>query len=149
MLAVQGPASDQVLPDLPDLDYMEFGAAEVADVPVTVCRTGYTGERGVELLVPAEQAAAVWDAVIAAGAVPCGLGARDTLRTEMGYALHGHELRPDVPARWSSVSWAVVPDKGDFIGRQAYVDTAPEQKLVGLRVTGRGIPRADMPVSAR
>ncbi len=146
ILAVQGPASDQVLPDLPDLDYMEFAAAEVADVPVTVCRTGYTGERGVELLVPAEHAGVVWDAVIAAGAVPCGLGARDTLRTEMGYALHGHELRPDVPARWSSVSWAVVPDKGDFIGRQAYVDTAPEQKLVGLRVTGRGIPRADMPV---
>lgn len=146
IIAVQGPQSDTVLPGLPELDYMEFASAEVAGVPVTVCRTGYTGERGVELLVPADRAAGVWDAVTAAGATPCGLGARDTLRTEMGYALHGHELRPDVPARWSSVAWAVVPAKGEFIGRQAYVDTAPDQKLVGLRVTGRGIPRADMPV---
>jgi aminomethyltransferase len=64
----------------------------------------------------------------------------------MGYALHGHELRPDVPARWSSVAWAVAADKGDFPGRQAYVDAEPVEKLIGLRVTGRGVPRADMPV---
>jgi aminomethyltransferase len=100
----------------------------------------------VEILVPAQDAVPVWEAVVDAGAVPCGLGARDTLRTEMGYPLHGHELRPDVPARWSSVSWAVGLGKGEFIGRQAYAATAPEQKVVGLRVTGRGIPRADMEV---
>lgn len=148
IIAVQGPATDAMLPGMgvPALDYMEFARAAVAGVPATVCRTGYTGERGVEVLVPAAEAGPVWDAALAAGAAPCGLGARDTLRTEMGYALHGHELRPDVPARWSSVAWAVVGDKGDFPGREAYVSAAPAEKLMGLRVTGRGIPRADMPV---
>lgn len=148
IIAVQGPGTDTLLAGLglPDLDYMEFASATVAGVACTVCRTGYTGERGVEILVPAQDAVPVWEAVVDAGAVPCGLGARDTLRTEMGYPLHGHELRPDVPARWSSVSWAVGVDKGEFIGRQAYAATAPEQKVVGLRVTGRGIPRADMEV---
>jgi aminomethyltransferase len=148
IIAVQGPGTDTMLAGLgvPDLDYMEFASATVAGVACTVCRTGYTGERGVEILVPAQDAVPVWEAVVDAGAVPCGLGARDTLRTEMGYPLHGHELRPDVPARWSSVSWAVGLGKGEFIGRQAYAATAPEQKVVGLRVTGRGIPRADMEV---
>lgn len=148
IIAVQGPGTDAILPDLgvPELDYMAFAPATVAGVECTVCRTGYTGERGVEVLVAAEHAAAVWDAVVAAGAVPCGLGARDTLRTEMGYPLHGHELRPDVPARWSSVAWAVSRDKGDFIGSPAFLTAEPEQKVVGLLVTGRGVPRADMEV---
>jgi aminomethyltransferase len=150
IIAVQGPASDELVAGLgvPDLDYMSFGTAEVAGARCTVCRTGYTGERGVEILAPAEDAAAVWEAVVAAGAVPCGLGARDTLRTEMGYPLHGHELLPDVPARWSSVGWAVSRDKGDFVGRSAYVDTEPLEKVVGLRVIERGIPRAEMVVTA-
>lgn len=148
IIAVQGPASDGLVAGLgvPDLEYMSFGTAEVAGVRCTICRTGYTGERGVEILAPADAAIAVWQAVVAAGAVPCGLGARDTLRTEMGYPLHGHELRADVPARWSSVAWAVARDKGEFVGRQAFVDAEPSQKVVGLRVTGRGIPRADMVV---
>jgi len=150
IIAVQGPASDDWVErsGIPELDYMSFGTAVVAGVECTVCRTGYTGERGVEILVPADSAALVWDAVIAAGAMACGLGARDTLRTEMGYPLHGHELRPDVPARWSSVAWAVGKDKGDFVGRQPFVDTEPARKIVGLRVTGRGVPRADMAVMA-
>lgn len=148
IIAVQGPGTDAMLPGLgvPELDYMQFAKATVAGVEATVCRTGYTGERGVEILTNAVDAETVWDAVIAAGALPCGLGARDTLRTEMGYPLHGHELRPDVPARWSSVSWAVVPDKGEFTGREAYLAAQPERKVVGLLVTGRGIPRADMEV---
>lgn len=145
IIAVQGPQTDALLP-FNDLDYMAFQSTEFAGVPCTVCRTGYTGERGVEILVSAPDAGAVWDSLIDKGAQPCGLGARDTLRTEMGYALHGHELRPDVPARWSSVSWAVVADKGDFAGRQAYVACDPEYKVIGLAVTGRGIPRADMQV---
>ncbi len=150
IIAVQGPASDVLVAGLgvPDLDYMSFGTSEVAGARCTVCRTGYTGERGVEILAPADEAAAVWEAVVAAGAVPCGLGARDTLRTEMGYPLHGHELLPDVPARWSSVGWAVSQDKGDFVGRSAYVDTEPLEKVVGLRVIERGIPRAGMVVTA-
>ena len=148
VIAVQGPASDALVADLgiPDLDYMAFGTATIAGAVCTVCRTGYTGERGVEILVPAPAAGAVWDAVLDAGAQPCGLGARDTLRTEMGYPLHGHELLPDVPARWSAVNWAVVPDKGQFIGREAYVSTPPERKIVGLRMLDRGIPRAEMSV---
>lgn len=150
ILAVQGPASDGLLAALgvPDLEYMSFVKATVADVPVTVCRTGYTGERGVEILVDADSAGPVWDAVVAAGAQPCGLGARDTLRTEMGYPLHGHELSPDVPARWSSVSWAVQTDKGEFLGSGAYGATAPEQKVVGLKMVDRGIPRPEMAVIA-
>ncbi len=150
IIAVQGPGSDDWVArsGIPELDYMSFGTAIVAGVACTVCRTGYTGERGVEILAPAGSAAVVWDEVVAAGATACGLGARDTLRTEMGYPLHGHELRPDVPARWSSVAWAVVTDKGEFVGRQPFVDTEPARKIVGLRVTGRGVPRADMAVMA-
>ena len=150
IIAVQGPASDELISGLglPELEYMSFGTAEVAGARCTVCRTGYTGERGVEILAPIDDAAAVWEAVVAAGAVPCGLGARDTLRTEMGYPLHGHELLPDVPARWSSVSWAVSTDKGEFVGRPAYTSTEPLEKVVGLRVTERGIPRPEMVVVA-
>lgn len=148
ILAVQGPASDELATGLgvPGLDYMAFAPAVISGVPGTVCRTGYTGERGVELLVPAEAAAAVWDVLAAAGAVPCGLGARDTLRTEMGYPLHGHELLPDVPARWSAVGWAVAVDKEEFVGRDAYVRTTRDRKVVGLRLLDRGVPRPGMAV---
>jgi aminomethyltransferase len=150
IIAIQGPASDDLVARLGigDLDYMSFGSAEVSGTQVTVCRTGYTGERGVELLVPAEVAGLVWEEVIGMGAVPCGLGARDTLRTEMGYPLHGHELSPDVPARWCSVGWAVVVDKPEFVGQQAYRDSEPGRKIVGLRLTDRGVLRAQMQVES-
>jgi len=150
VIAVQGPSSDTVVEALgvPELDYMAFSSGTVASVPATVCRTGYTGERGVELLVDAGSAEQVWDAVVGLGAQPCGLGARDTLRTEMGYPLHGHELSETVPARWSSVGWAVATDKGDFIGRDAYLGTPTGQRILGLRMIDRGIPRAGMAVSA-
>lgn len=146
IVAVQGPGSDPLVAGLgvPELDYMAFGSANVAGVACTVCRTGYTGERGVEILVPAAAAPAVWDVIVAAGAQPCGLGSRDTLRTEMGYPLHGHELLPDVPARWSAVGWAIGVEKGDFVGREAYVATPRDHRIVGLRMLERGIPRAGM-----
>jgi aminomethyltransferase len=148
IIAVQGPASDALVADLGvrALDYMAFGDATLAGVSCTVCRTGYTGERGVELLVPAESAEQVWDAALAGGAQPCGLGARDTLRTEMGYPLHGHELSPSVPARWSSVGWAVATDKPHFTGSEAFLGQQAEHKIVGLRVVDRGVPRAQMSV---
>jgi aminomethyltransferase len=148
VLALQGPASDAVVDrlGLPALGYMHFAPARIAGVECTVCRTGYTGERGVEILVPSGSAASVWQLLIDEGAQPCGLGARDTLRTEMGYPLHGHELRPDVPARWASVAWAVSKTKADFVGAQAYRDTGADQRVVGLRMTDRGVPRAGMEV---
>jgi aminomethyltransferase len=147
VLALQGPGSDPVVEDLglPPLEYMAVAPAEVDAVPCTVCRTGYTGERGVEILVPADRAGHVWTVLLEAGAKPCGLGARDTLRTEMGYPLHGHELRPDVPARWSSVSWAV-SKQGDFVGARVHRDTPGSQRVVGLRMLERGVPRAGMAV---
>ncbi len=149
VLAVQGPRSPELLatllPGLPDLDYMSF--ADAGDV--RVCRTGYTGERGYELLVPDVDAPAVWDAIVAAGAVPAGLGARDTLRTEMGYPLHGQDLSVDISPVQAGSSWAVGWAKESFRGRDALAaekEAGPARRLRGLRATGRGVPRAGMEV---
>jgi aminomethyltransferase len=162
VLAVQGPRSREVLgavlpqatgADAPghldDLDYMAF--TDVADI--RVCRTGYTGEHGYELLVPAGDAAAVWDALLAAAApvdgLPCGLAARDTLRTEMGYPLHGQDLSADITPVQAGSGWAVGWGKPEFWGRAALVrekEEGPVRRLRGLRATGRGVPRAGMAV---
>ena len=120
-----------------------------------MCRTGYTGERGYELVVPAAAAGGLWDAVLAAGEpfgiLPCGLGARDTLRTEMGYPLHGHELSTEISPVMASVSWAVGWDKPSFIGAEA-LRAEREAKagplLRGLKAAGRAIPRPGMEVFA-
>jgi aminomethyltransferase len=157
VLAVQGPRSLQVLEllGLPgELDYMSFvtgtggGGAEV-----TVCRSGYTGEHGYELLVAADRAAETWDAVMEAGQDlgirPCGLGARDTLRTEMGYPLHGHELSREITPNQARAGWAVGWKKPAFWGREALLaekEAGPARLLWGLRADGRGIPRAGMTV---
>ncbi|KQS59794.1 glycine cleavage system protein T [Geodermatophilus sp. Leaf369] len=157
VLALQGPRSAEVLAavGLPgELDYMAF-----ADTPgrdgdeVTVCRTGYTGEHGYELLVAAERAGALWDALLAAGEPeqirPCGLGSRDTLRTEMGYPLHGHELSVDISPVQARAGWAVGWKKDAFWGREALTaerTAGPVRQLWGLRAPGRGIPRPGMAV---
>ena len=156
VIAVQGPDSDEVLAALGlpvGHDYMRFATAEFAGTPLTVCRTGYTGERGYELVVPAAAAVAVWDAVLAAGEpfgiLPCGLGARDTLRTEMGYPLHGQDLRPDVSAGQCAVGWAIGWRKPDFWGAaalRAEKEAGVPLRLAGLLATGRGIPRPHMRV---
>ncbi len=86
---------------------------------VTVAGTGYTGEDGVECALPADQAASLWDAVLAAGVLPAGLGARDTLRLEAGLPLHGHELGPGITTLQAGLGWVVGWDKGDFRGRAA------------------------------
>ena len=100
---------------------MSFATASHAGVELTVCRTGYTGERGYELVVPAASAAQLWDALLAAGEghgiTPCGLGARDTLRTEMGYPLHGQDISLDVTPVQARLGWAVGWSKPAFSGR--------------------------------
>jgi aminomethyltransferase len=156
VLAVQGPRSPEVLvtvlpgaADLAGLDYMAF--ADVAGI--RVCRTGYTGEHGYELLVPEDDAPGVWDALLAAaeplGGLPCGLAARDTLRTEMGYPLHGQDLSAEITPVQAGSGWAVGWGKPEFWGRDALVaekEAGPARRLRGLRATGRGVPRAGMAV---
>ncbi|SFP33411.1 aminomethyltransferase [Geodermatophilus dictyosporus] len=159
VLAVQGPRSAAVLAaaglvgdlDHADLDYMAFAGGEGQEV--TVCRTGYTGEHGYELLAPAERAGALWDRLLEAGAAegirPCGLGARDTLRTEMGYPLHGHELGRRITPNQARSGWAVGWRKPAFWGREALLaerEAGPARLLWGLRAPGRGIPRPGMAV---
>jgi aminomethyltransferase len=158
VLAVQGTLSDEVLAasGLPaGHDYMTFVGAQYQDNPVTVCRTGYTGERGYELVVSSNAAAAVWDAVLAAGESygiqPAGLGARDTLRTEMGYPLHGQDISPTITPVQARLGWAVGWKKESFFGAaalRAEKQAGPQRLLRGLRATGRGIPRPGMIVRA-
>ena len=160
LLAVQGPRSLQVLELLGmpgELSYMSFVTGSGAGgAEVTVCRTGYTGEHGYELLVAAERAGELWDALLEAGQDlgirPCGLGARDTLRTEMGYPLHGHELSRDITPVQARAGWAVGWGKPAFWGREALLaekGAGPVRLLRGLRATGRQSPRPGMTVLGR
>ncbi|HEY1133602.1 MAG TPA: glycine cleavage system aminomethyltransferase GcvT [Nocardioides sp.] len=158
VLAVQGPASDAVLEGagLPaGHEYMSFRDAVLpgADVPVVVCRTGYTGERGYEVVAPVAVAEQLWDALVAAGEahglLPAGLGARDTLRTEMGYPLHGQDISPTITPVQARLGWAVGWDKPAFAGREALLAeraAGPTRVLRGLRAVRRGIPRPGMRV---
>ncbi|ADB31759.1 glycine cleavage system T protein [Kribbella flavida DSM 17836] len=157
ILAVQGRNSDEVVGaiGLPTgHDYMAFAVAEYAGTPVVVCRTGYTGERGYELVIPNDAAVAVFDALLAAGEaygiVPAGLGARDTLRTEMGYPLHGQDISPQITPVQARSGWAVGWKKQRFWGDQALraeKEAGPAKILRGLRAVGRGIPRPHMTVA--
>jgi len=152
VIAVQGPASTSVLAALGlpiDLPYMSFADHD----DLVVCRTGYTGELGYELVVPAERAGEVWDQVLAAGAEygarPCGLGARDTLRTEMGYPLHGQDLSLEITPVQARLGWAVGWSKPEFWGRKPLLaerSAGPRRLLWGLVADGRGIPRPGMRV---
>jgi aminomethyltransferase len=154
VLAVQGPQSAEVIGKLglpTEHDYMSFATTRLGDADLIVCRTGYTGEHGYELVVPWDDAVAVWDALIAAGVRPCGLGARDTLRTEMGYPLHGQDLSPEITPVQARSGWAVGWSKPAFWGRDALVAEkaeGPRRTLRGLELTGRGIPRGHMVVYA-
>ena len=158
VIAVQGPRSAELLTalGLPAAHgYMSFVDAELAGAPVVVCRTGYTGEAGFELLPRWADAVAVWDALLAAGtalgARPCGLGARDTLRTEMGYPLHGQDLSLSITPVQARSGWAVGWDKPAFWGRDALVEeraAGTSRLLWGLASLDRGIPRPHMEVLA-
>jgi aminomethyltransferase len=145
ILAVQGPRALQVASEVLGIDVAGItylGLHEVADGPAAggiVVRTGYTGEPGCEVVVPNERAVDLWSSLLQAGAQPCGLGARDTLRLEMGYPLHGHELSVHVTPYEARLGWAVKLGH-DFVGRDALVqlkEAGPRRRLWGLRVDGR------------
>lgn len=160
IVAVQGPQADRVMAAaglLPDsgqpIDYLHFTVVERDGSEITVCRTGYTGERGYELVIPNEAAGQVWDALLSdssgAGPIPCGLGARDTLRLEMGYPLHGHDISVDINPVEAGLSWAVGWSKPTFLGAERLREIreqGPQRRLRGLKATGRGIPREGMTV---
>lgn len=156
IIAVQGTRSDEVLESLglpTGHDYMSFVEAAWNGRPVIVCRTGYTGERGYELVPRWDDTPALWDALVKAmgpfDGRPCGLGARDTLRTEMGYPLHGQDLSLDISPVQARAGWAVGWKKDTFWGKDALVaqKADPPRLMRGLLVTGRGIPRAHCTVS--
>ena len=158
VIAVQGPKSEQVLRSLgvdTDLDYMSFAHVNIADVSVILCRTGYTGELGFEILPSWRGALPIWNALVEAmrpfDGVVAGLGARDTLRTEMGYPLHGHELSIDITPVQANANWAVGWNKPHFTGSDVLRIERSEgatRKLQGLKCVARGIPRSHMVVKS-
>jgi len=148
LLAVQGPSSIELL-GLPDAPGFTHEMGEIDGVEVMVCRTGYTGERGVELMCPAEDAGALWDAVVARGAVPCGLGARDTLRLEVCFPLHGNDITPDTDAIAAGLGWACALGK-EFTGVAALrsvEEAGPARRLAAFVMDERGVPRQGMAVA--
>ncbi len=161
LVALQGPASQRILAplsslaeeDLAAIGYYRFATGTVAGVDAVISRTGYTGEDGFELYVPATGAEAVWRAVQGAGEahglVPAGLGARDSLRLEVGYALYGNDLSEERTALESGLGWIVKLDAGDFVGREALAAEkarGPAHRLVGIRLLERGFPRPGYPL---
>jgi aminomethyltransferase len=156
VLALQGPSSTQALLALgisSEIDYMSFVNIKIAECDVILCRTGYTGESGFELLPLWKDAEKVWDALVKVitplNGVICGLGARDTLRTEMGYPLHGHELSLEITPVQACASWAVGWNKEKFAGHDVLRKertNGPRRFLHGLKSLDRAIPRAGMHV---
>ena len=159
VIAVQGPRAVNVMKDLGlpyELEYMAFAdttwsAPNGDSIPLIVCRTGYTGEYGFELLPASDGALTLWsslsESAAKSGGRACGLGARDTLRTEMGYPLHGHELSLDISPVQASANWAVGWNKESFWGRTALLaqrEAGAKRVLRAITSQDRGIPRAGM-----
>ncbi len=148
LLAVQGPRSLERL-GLPDAPPFTHGMGVLDGVEVMICRTGYTGERGVELMCPADDLTSLWDAVVERGAVPCGLGARDTLRLEVCYPLHGNDITPETDAISAGLGWTCALDK-EFTGAgelRRIKEAGPARRLVAFVMEEKGIPRQGMPFS--
>ena len=148
LLAVQGPRSIERL-GLPDAKPFTFAEGELDGVECMVNRTGYTGERGVELLVETDDAVRLWDAVLERGAKPCGLGARDTLRLEVCYPLHGNDLTPETDAISAGLGWVCALDKG-FAGvdeLRRVKDEGPRRRLAAFVMVDKAIPRAGMAIA--
>ncbi len=158
LIAMQGPLAQSILQRLTALDLSRIrrywsASGAVADVPALVARTGYTGEDGFELFVPAAQGAVVWTACLDAGRgeglVPVGLGARDTLRLEAGYVLYGHDIDDRTTPLEAGLRRLVRFEKGPFLGRQALLRQQAEglsRQLVGIKMDEPGIPRQGYPV---
>lgn len=157
LIALQGPKSFEILSrlnfDLHQLKRFEFQITQLQEIPVAISRTGYTGEEGVECFVENRFLLQLWELLLqhgeASGILPIGLGARDTLRLEMGYPLYGHELSSQISPLEAGLQWVVKLEKGDFIGRPALLqqkENGIKRKLVGLRMEEKGIPREHFPV---
>ena len=153
LIALQGPAAREILqpltkPDVNSIEYYRFSEGEVANVPAVISGTGYTGEDGFELYTAAEDASKVWDALLSAGSsdglIPAGLGARDSLRLEMGYSLYGNDLDENHTTLESGLGWITKLDKDNFVGRDALIaqkDNGVARRLVGMKLEGRAFPR--------
>src|SRR6187431_789085 len=147
LLAVQGPRSIERL-GLDDAPAFTFAMGEIDGIEVMVNRTGYTGETGVELMVMDEDAVALWDAVLERGATPAGLGARDTLRLEVCYPLHGNDITPDTDAISAGLGWTCSLAK-EFSGvaeLRQIKEAGPEQKLIAFVMEEKAVPRNGMPI---
>ena len=148
LVAVQGPRSLERL-GLGDAPAFTFEMGDIDGIEVMINRTGYTGEKGVELLVMAEDAEALWEAVLARGATPCGLGARDTLRLEVCYPLHGNDIGSETDAISAGLGWVCSLEK-DFTGVEELrriKEEGPARKLVAFVMTESGIPRQGMAIA--
>jgi aminomethyltransferase len=147
LIAVQGPCALERL-ELPSAPAFTFAEGEVAGVTCMVNRTGYTGEEGVELMVMADDAGELWDAVLERGVTPCGLGARDSLRLEVCYPLHGNDIGPDTDAISAGLGWVCALDK-EFTGVEELrriKEAGPEQRLAAFVMEERAVPRQGMPI---
>jgi len=154
VIAIQGPRSKSLLESLGiklEIDYMSFTHGAIDGCEVIVCRTGYSGEHGYEVLPKWSEAPKVWDAIVSklGDGLVCGLGARDTLRTEMGYPLHGQELSETITGTVGGAKWAVAFHKPHFHGDSALRaenEAGAPRRLRGLKLLDRGIPRGHMPI---
>lgn len=155
-IAIQGPESKEILntlfpeAELPEKYYTANFSGEIEGISCILSKTGYTGSDGYEIYLPAEAAPGIWEILVEKGAlcglIPCGLGARDTLRLEAGMPLYGHEMDRSVTPLEAGLGFAVKMDKDDFIGKKALAEKPVTRKRVGLKVTGKGIVREHMDV---
>jgi aminomethyltransferase len=148
LLALQGPRAEELLPakgvNLAALPFYSWAQGDVAGVPVLISRTGYTGEDGFEVFVPAHRVASVWEALLAGGAVPCGLAARDVCRLEAGLRLYGADMDAHTNPYQAGLGWTVKLEKGSFLGREALTAAkakGPDWTLIGIEGAGQTIPR--------
>src|SRR3954447_19254823 len=148
LIAVQGPHAVEKLGLAPAKQFT-FSEERIDGIEAMVNRTGYTGEDGVEILCMAEDAGALWDAILARGVTPCGLGARDSLRLEASLPLHGNDIGPDTDAIEAGLGWTCALDKKDFTGADVLrriKEEGPTRKLVSFVMEEKAVPRHGMPI---